>query len=324
MALVSGTVTKYDVNGQREALSEMISRITPEAVPFMSSAGTGSPCTATLEEWQTDSLADVDGDNARLEGDVASFTTPSTTVRVGNYTQISDKTCIVSETAEVVNKAGRRSQMAMEMAKRAAELKRDQETIFLRAQGGDAGSKTTARRLAALLSWVKTNVDKGTGGGNPAWTSGVPSTARTDSNSTNQRAFTETILKSIIQQGWTSGAEPRTLMVGPVNKQRVSTFTGIATRNLNQNTAGVTGIVGAADVYASDFGTIRVIPNRFQRERDAWLIDWDFVAVRYLRGYRTKNLAEDGDAIKKQLICEYTLQVNNEAALALAADLTTT
>lgn len=33
-------------------------------------------------------------------------------------------------------------------------------------------------------------------------------------------------------------------------------------------------IISAADVFVSDFGTIRIIPNRFQRDRDAWTIDW--------------------------------------------------
>jgi hypothetical protein len=76
-------------------------------------------------------------------------------------------------------------------------------------------------------------------------------------------------------------------------------------------------------VYVSDFGTFRVIPNRFQRERDAWLVDWDMVNVRYLRPFKTKPMAKTGDATKKLMIVEYTLEVKQEAGLGLCADLTT-
>lgn len=326
MALTSGTATKYDMAGIRESLSDIIYRITPEDTVFMSSAGRGPAASNTLEEWQTDSLAAVDTDNAQLEGDNASYTTPSPTVRVGNYTQISRKTASVSDTSEEVTKAGRKGAMAFEIAKRSAELKRDQESIFLTNQAGNAGGVGTARRLASLGAWVKTNVSKGTGGGNPAYTSGVPSAARTDSTSGDLRALTETIFKNVIQQAWTSGGKPRTVLAGPVNKQRISGFAGIATRNFDLSNVDPrpTAIIAAADVYVSDFGPLRIVPSRFQRERDVWFLDWDYVDVSYLRPHKKVPLAKTGDAENQMIICEYTLRVLQEAALGLAADLTTT
>jgi hypothetical protein len=80
-------------------------------------------------------------------------------------------------------------------------------------------------------------------------------------------------------------------------------------------------IIGAADVYVSDFGTVTVIPNRFQRNRDAFVLDFDYVEVDYLRPFKTVPLAKTGDAEKRMLIVEYGLRVKHEAALALAADL---
>jgi hypothetical protein len=323
MGLVSGTATRYDMKGLREDLSDVIYNISPEETPFMSSAGRGAKASQTLVEWQTDALASADGSNAQLEGDDASFSTPAATVRVGNYTQISRKTLILSGTLEAVDKAGRRSELAYQLAKRGAELKRDQETIFLRAQAGNAGGVGTARTLAGLNAWVKTNTDIGTSGGDPTYTSGVPAAVRTDGT---QRAFTETILKSVISAVWTSGGTPTTLMVGPINKAVVSGFAGIATRNFDLSNVSPkpTAIIASADVYVSDFGTLRVVPNRFQRERDGWVIDFDLVSVRYLRPYRTKDLAATGDAAKTMLVTEYTLEVKQEAGLGLAADLTTT
>ena len=320
---VSGTLTKYDIVGGRESLSDAIYMITPEKTPFISGVGRGPRAKGTLEEWQTDSLASVDTANAVVEGADATFTTPSPTVRVGNYTQISRKTLIVSRTTEQVSKAGRKSEVAREMMKRSKELKRDQEAICLMAQAGAAGSASVARKIASLSAWVKTNVDKHADGGNPTYTSGVPSAVRTDGT---QRALTETIMKSVMQSGYTEGAEFSVLMVGPVNKTKASGFDGIATRNydLSNVSPRATAIIASVDVYVGDFHTVRIIPNRFQRERDAWFIDWEFLELRYLHPHGVEKLAKTGDAHKRMLITEWTLAVLQEAGLGLAADLTTT
>lgn len=327
MALVSGTYTRYDAKGLREQLSNIIYDISPTQTPFMSGIGVGEKAAQTLVEWQTDELAAADGTNAQLDGDDVTFTTPSATVRVGNYTQISRKSVIVSDTLEEVDKAGRRSEMALQTMKKAKELKRDMETIFLRAQGGAGGGTGAARTLASMLAWVKSNVSlEATGGGaNPDWTSGVPGAANLRTDSSAQRAFTETLLKAVLQSGYTNGSEFSVLMLGAFNKGVASGFSGIATRNFDLSNVSPkpTAIIASADVYVGDFHTLRVIPNRFQRARDAWLLDWDFASVRYLRPFKRKNLAKTGDAEKKYIVVEYSLEVKNEAAFGLVADLTT-
>jgi len=138
------------------------------------------------------------------------------------------------------------------------------------------------------------------------------------------RTFTETILKNVIQQVWTSGGTPKILMVGPINKQRVSGFSGIASARYNINGGDRPAtIIGAADIYVSDFGQVSVIPNRFQRERDAWIIDPDYAKMTALRPYQQVELAKTGDAEKRMLIVEWGLQVMTEKAMGLAADLIT-
>lgn len=323
MSLVSGTYLRYDAKGLREQLTEQIFNISPEDTPFSSSVSRGS-ASQTLFEWQTDSLAAA-GANAQLEGDDVGFTTPAATVRVGNYTQIARKSVIISGTLESVDKAGRKSEIAYQTAKRGAELKRDMEYVVLQNTPGDAGGAGTARTLASMGAWVKSNTSAGSGGGDPTYTSGVPGAARTDSTSGDLRAFTETIAKNVVQQIWTEGGTPKVLMVGPYNKTVVSGFSGIATRNFDISNASPkpTAIIGAADVWVTDFGTIRVIPNRFQRERDGWFLDWDMLSLRFLRPMFTEKLAKTGDAEKRAMWVEWTLQVKQEAGLGLAADLTT-
>ena len=319
MAIVTNTFTTFDAKGIRENLSDIITNIAPEETPYMSNIGSES-ITNSLFEWQTDTLAAAAA-NKQLEGDdVASFDAVTATVRLQNYAQISRKTIVLSATEETVNKAGRRSELAYQIAKRSAELKRDQEYTMLQGAVAAAGNTTTARGTASLQAFIKTNYDMQTNGANPSYTT-VPTSARTDGN---VRTFTETILKNVIQQVWTSGGTPKILMTGPVNKQRVSGFSGIASAryNLNGGDRPAT-IIGAADIYVSDFGQVQVVPNRFQRERDAFVIDPNYAKVTTLRPYQQIELAKTGDAEKRMLIVEWGHKVLAENAHGIAADLVT-
>ena len=112
------------------------------------------------------------------------------------------------------------------------------------------------------------------------------------------------------------------IMVGPHNKTVISGFEGIATLYRDQKNVGQGVIIGAADVYVSDFGTFKVIPNRVQRDRTALILDTDFWAVGYLRPFQVKPLARTGDSEKRQMLCEYTLEYRNEASSAKVAELT--
>ena len=319
MAIVTNTFTTFDAKGIREDLSNIITNIAPEDVPYQSNIGRES-ISNSLFEWQTDTLAAAAA-NKQIEGDdVSSFDAVTATVRLQNYAQISRKTIILSNTEEVVNKAGRRSELAYQIAKRGSELKRDQEFTMLNNAVAAAGSTSTARGTASLGAFLKTNVDKASDGTNPSYTT-LPSSARTDGT---VRTFTETILKNVIQKVWTSGGTPKILMCGPVNKQRVSGFSGIASSRFNINGGEKPAtLIGAVDIYVSDFGNVSVIANRFQRERDAWVLDPEYAKMTVLRPYQSLDLATTGDATKKMLLIEFGHKVLTEEAHGLAADLIT-
>jgi hypothetical protein len=319
MAVIANTFETYASKGNREQLSDIIYDISPTDTPFMSMAGrekTGG----TLSEWQTDALAAAVSTNQQIEGDdITSFGAVTPTVRLGNYVEISRKTLIVADTQEEIEKAGRKSEIGYQLAKLGKELKRDMEKSALENKAAVAGSSGVARVTAGLGAWVKTNVDKEATGVNPVYTT-LPNDDRTDSAS--PRAFTETMLKNVISQCWTSGAEPSIIMVGAFNKGAISAFSGIATKTIDQSTAKPAVIVGAADVYVSDFGVFRVVANRFQRARDAWILDPEYVSLVFLRPFRTNKLAKTGDAEKRYLLAEWGTKVKNEKAIGLVADLT--
>ena len=308
------TFTAHTAIGQREDLTDIIYDISPTETPFMSSIGK-TKATAVYHEWQTDSLAAATTANAAIEGADASSATLSPTVRLGNYSQIIQKTVQVSGTLDTVNKAGRKSEKAYQLAKASAELKRDLETILLSNQGRSAGSSTIARKMGSLLSWIKTNSDKASDGADPA-TIGV--STRTDGT---QRTFTEALLKTVVAEVFSSGGSPKILMVGAAGKQKVSSFAGIAAQRYMAPSNTPTTIIGAADVYMSDFGTMSVVPNRFMRSRDALVLDPEYAALAYLRPFQTNDLAKTGDSENTQILAEVTLEVKNEAAHGIVADL---
>lgn len=318
MAIITNTFQQFQAIGVREELSDIIYNISPTETPLLQNAGRGK-VNNTFFEWQTDALATAVSTNQQIEGDdITSYDAVTPTVRLGNYCQISRKTVIISETEEVVDKAGRKSEISYQLAKKGKELKRDMEFDLLSNKGANAGSSSVARKTASLPAFLKTNINKAGGGVAPVYTA-VPTDVWTDGT---QRSLTETIAKDIIQQSWTSGAEPQTLMVGALGKQVVSTFAGVVELNSPQSRGGQATIVGAADTYVSDFGTLSVVPNRFQRARDMFALDWEYLSVDYLRPFKQVPLAKTGDAEKRMLICEYGLRVKNEKALGYAVDLT--
>jgi len=308
------TFTAHTAIGQREDLIDVIYDISPTETPIMSTLAR-TKATAVFHEWQTDSLASATSANAAVEGADGVSATISPTTRLGNYTQIVQKVVQTSGTLEAVNKAGRRSERAYQLARASSELKRDMETIITANQGRDAGSSSSARKLGAILSWLKTNTSKGTSGTDPT-TIGV--STRSDGAT---RTFTEQLLKDEIAAVFDSGGNPTMLVVGSGLKQKVSSFAGIAAQRYMAPGDQPTTIIGAADVYMSDFGTLSVVPDRFMRTRDALLIDPEYMALSYLRPFQTNDLAKTGDSEKTQLLCEFTLEMRNEAASAIVADL---
>ena len=317
MAQITNTYSQYDAKGEREDLSDIIYSISPTDTPFMSNVGKNK-ATAVYHEWQTDALAAAASDNHQVEGDEVAFNAMTATTRVGNRTQISRKAVIVSGTLEAVSKAGRNNEMAYQISKASKELKRDMETTLLLNQAPVTGNDTTARKLAGIETWIATNTNKASAGSpTPADPTGDGTDVRVVGT---QRAFTEAQLKDVVKKCWDSGGDPSMIMLGSFNKQKLSGFTGGSTRF---DPAENKRLVASVDIYESDFGALTAVPNRFQQARSAYVLQPDMFAVSFLRDFQLADLAQSGDAQKKFLLAEYTLESRNQAASGGIFDLTT-
>jgi hypothetical protein len=311
MALATDAFTTYSAIGRREDLSDVIYNVSPTDTPFL----TGIPrtdATNTLHEWQTDSLAAAAA-NTVLEGDEATTDATTATTRLSNTCQISDKVPRITGTQQAVVNAGRKDELAYQIVKRTKELRRDMEKALLGNTAEVTGNATLARVLGSINSWHSSSASRGSGGSS----GGAGNTAATDGT---QRAFTEALLKSVLRSTWDDGGEPDCIMLGSFNKEAMSGFTGNATRFVG---AQDKELVATIDVYKSDWGDIQVLPNRFQRQRDAHVIQKNMWATAYLRPVQLQDLSKTGDSERRLIVAEFTLEARNEAASGVVADLTT-
>jgi hypothetical protein len=321
MATYTTYIPEGGAVGQREDLSNTIFNIAPTETPVVSSIGK-TKATATYHEWQTDDLAAANNDGL-LEGADAAAASATPTVRVGNRTQIQGKTVHVSGTLDAVDKAGRKTETAYQLAKSGQELKRDMEKTILSNVAQSAGTTTAARLLGGMQTWLKSNFVTMTDGVAPTTADG--NNVRTEG--ATAAAFTEAKLKECVKKVFENGGSPTMLVVPPTQKQVVSEFAGIAAQRYEAPKAKATTIIGAADVYLSDFGTLSVVPDRFMTPdttpdaEQALVLDPTMASIATLRPFQSQLLAKTGDSEKHQMIVEYTLAVNNEKAHGIVADL---
>jgi len=286
----------YDATAIREDLSDVIYDISPTDTPFMSSiAGKGS-VSNTLFEWQTEALASAVINNYHVEGADAGTAATTVTARVTNQTQISKKVVEVSGSHEAVNNAGKKSELAHQLAKASKELKRDMEGSLLANNAAAAGNATTARETRGAAHWITTNVtDAGTSGTNAA--------------------MVEADVLAAAEAVWTAGGEASTILLGATNKKLITAMSGRADaiRSVADNNMTIQNSV---DVYVSDFGTYNIIMDRFCDQDVVYFLDHDMWSVDYLRDFQTVDIARAGDGEKKMLLVEYGLRCGNEAANA--------
>jgi len=310
MAKVTNAFDTYSATADREDLSNIIYNISPMQTPFMSSIGKRN-INNVVFDWQTESLP-TPSSAGHLEGFELSRSAATATTRVSNVAMISKRDATVTGSQDASDPAGKRSEMAHQLAIMSKALKRDMEEALCQKGAKTTGNATTARVTGGFESWITSNDSRGTSG---ASTGG--GAAPTDGT---QRALTETLLKDTLQLCFENGGEPSMAICGPHNKQVISGFTGRtqARQMIDANT-----VEASVSVYSSDFGELKIVPSNRSRERSLLLVDPEFAKVSYLRDFQTVDIATIGDAETKMIVVEYGLEVSNEAAHGIVADLTT-
>lgn len=333
MTVLTGTSQTYGVSsggGIREDLEDVIWDLFPEDTWAVSNFDKVD-ATATTHEWLAQTLLAA-ASNKQIEGNDASFTSLTPPSRFGNYTQILSKTFLVSDTLEAVRKAGRGSEVARGAMVKMRELKRDMEYAVMRNQAASVGSAgASGRAMAGVETWIagylantlvgctvtasscvlSTTTGSAT---TPSATSGVPTTAPTDGTTT--AALVSTNLTYALQGAWSNGGDASVIITTASQKTLIDGFTSIATRFVDVDAATQAPIIGAANVYVSDFGRHTVVLHRYMRTGIVLCLDPSYWAIAFLRRPMARELARTGDGTKYQIITECTLVARNYQASA--------
>lgn len=318
MAVTANTNETYNESIIKEDLSSALTSISPTECPFMAAVGTRN-ISNTYFEWAEVDLAAAVDNNSKIEGDSGlANDAPHNAVRKANYSNISTKVVEVSDTANQVSGVADAQTTAKQVAYALASLKRDMEKMSLNNAAANAGASGTARVTAGVPAFLTTNVNRGTGGANGT-TSGTGSAGYPDAAATDgtQRSITEAMLKSVIADCWTEGAEPSIVLCGASQKQTISGFTGNATKFQEVDAKRLTA---AVDVYISDFGSLEIVPARHVRSRDVLVLDPNYAKIAYLQTATQKELARTGLSERRLISAEWGVEVTSEKAHGIIAD----
>ncbi len=336
-----------------EELMNKIYDVSPVDRPFSDAVGSTTSGN-TFKEWVREELEVATPNNARVDGSSSSGINDTVTgERVGNYHQIMTKTVRVSDRGRESNTVGSGDELIRQLMKRQKALRRDEEAAMVSRNAAVAGDgATVAGKMAGIGAWIgtgqsATNTDRGatTGAdpilsGNPG---GFPTTAAV---SGVKRALSETSVKDMMREAYLKGGNPTMAMSTPACIERFSDYlftssarigtlrTDTPTDNRTNNgtgggkSGGGVTAQGAVNILVTNFGTLELVPNRFQSEvatnvADLYLIDPELWERSYMQGYITKELARDGLAENREISVDASLCSFNEEGNAIVADIDT-
>lgn len=318
MTVPSNTLVRGSFVGEREDLEDTVYRVAQEDRPITSMIGKVS-VKSVLHEWQTDTLAARDPDNAAYEGDDASYDSLTQPTRVGVFCQIFQNAGSISGTADAANLAGRDTELQRQKTKKGIELLNNIESRLASNKASVAETPASVtRKTAGLLAWIATNDTMGATGSSGGWSSGGVVAAATNGT---QRTLTETLLKAVLVTGFTNGARYKAVFLSGTHKQVASGFTGIADIRVQASPSEQATIVAGADRYQSDFGPLDFYAHP-DLSRDMLGLDPEGFAIGTYRGVQTKMLAPQGDNIKWQTLAEKCIIARNEKKGFVVRDLT--
>jgi hypothetical protein len=266
---------------------------------------------ATLHEWQTDKLAAA-ATNAALEGDIftnlVAARTP--TDRLSNRTQIFTKAFTITDTQEIVNKAGRGKESAYQLAKAGAEIKRDYEFRIFDYDGsatGVAGSTTRARQMRTLHGWIAdVTACTGVSGVGGTLVTGLTRAGILSASATGAQ-IAESTFNEILQAVWNEGGRPNAVYVGGALGRLLAGWATSTSRVWD----GSKKVTNAIPVYESMFGTLEVKLDHHTASSFGYLVDEKLWKKSVLKPTGLKSLASRGLGDDFLLWSEWTIEARN-------------
>ena len=309
------TFKTSDQVGEREDLSDVISRIDPDETPIFSNAKK-EQIKAVTHEWLVQDLAAAANDNYVAEGADYSYVNPTAVTRLGNVAQISVQAASVSGTLDAVDKAGRDRETAYVKIIKGVEQRRDIEKALCKVEAKSASDPRKAGKLASYMTNQSVVSPSTTATGDGSNVSDLAGT-----NAALSLAKIDTAMKA----AYIDGGQPDMMVVSPTNKVVFSDLNSgsAVTNQLHMTSPRDATIIGSVAFYLTDFGMLNVTIDRFNEDDRIFLLDSDYYSIGHLPGrmFSVSDVAPTGDATKFSIVSEWTLIMKAPKAHAWVADL---
>lgn len=309
--------------GNREELHDIVDLTQRSDTPIYSMISNAT-ADAVFPEWETTSM-DAPGDNAVEEARDFTFAATTPAVRMGNYTQIFEKTGKIGNTQEAISNAGKAEQIAEKKIQKGMALKTDVEYSIVAANASVGG---LTRKSGSLSTWATTNVTRGATGANGGYNQGTKLTVAPTNGTL--RAMTKVLMDDLLQSSYSSGAKLKHMFTSPYNKRVFAGFMSdpaVAAFRYAAKGAGDTNtLVADAEIYMGPLGIVYVHPNFVMGggaalARNVFVLDVDKIKWAWLRKIQdVKDLAVTGDFKNFVLQGEGCLKPMNEKAIGVIAD----
>lgn len=314
MAQLANSFATFNSSRVREQLMDRIWNVSVSETPTLALIGKQN-VEGPFVEWLTDSFR-AGASNKVEQGNTSTPTARTNVSRYSNRTQISEDVMSITGTQEAVEKAGGKSEVALQETKAMVEVKKDIEFGVLQNTTAIAAASGTAPQSRGFLGFIATNTSMGAAGANPA---PLSNTAPTDGTT---RAFTETLLKDVLKLMFDNGSPDMDSIYALIPSAQRTTFDGFLAGQTRFDKAEDKSLTATLEVYIGPFGRVKAVNARHMRSREVFLLNREYAKLGVLRRMSAKPLGVRGDAEERLINCEWTLIVNNEKAHGAIRDLT--
>ena len=279
--VTAGTKLKDQLSGKYEVL-QVTARSGVSATVVRGHGGTSAETHATGATY--DIIA-----HARPQGMVGPKDESVARSRSYNYTQIFSKGIDLTGTALAIEHNGIAKEDSYQIDKRMRELIRELDrTVIMGIRATANVSDTVYGNMGGLIDYIKHAT-----GGNTTSTS---------------ETLTPSVLNAMAKQVYDDGGTPDIVIVGGLQKQKISAFDKEYRRTtLDSRRAGFT-----IEEFVTDLGiNLRVVVDRWVPVDMAIVIDSSRIHIKPLqtRGFFLEKLSKVGDSEKWQIVGEYTMEV---------------
>lgn len=264
----SANSVSFGAGANPEDLHKIAMMTTPQSVPVFSAMDAGWDCTQSHHEWPTDKL-NAPQTTAVQEGAAISPAVIPALVRMGNYTQLQDRSYVISDRQQaIVKKNGLNIGVGQQMKKMVVELKRDNEKVFLTSATASAETSTAASVCGGLPYFFDT--------GNSTWGSTVQS-VDCSSKPLSEDNHVMALLAKIYN---VHDPEELTLIASPNVKKAIDKFTGGAMRELDAKSGTIYNNI---KTIRTSFGDLFIIIARQASDTTVYVPDMAYFKKSFLQ-----------------------------------------